>query len=167
VAVEAGETVGKAVEAGLRLIHLIRHHADLAHHGTGCDDSTVRVAEQLLGAAFPPSYRRLIAEFGTWDIGGAEFLGVYRTTAMGGTLLGSVAATLDARRQYGMPDDLIAVAYDGMGNILVLDTSQPDSDGEYPVLAWNPGVRNRADMEKLGTDFGTVALTMCQRALRR
>ncbi|MGW4441682.1 hypothetical protein [Streptomyces sp. NPDC004682] len=40
------------------------------------------------------------------EIARDEFLGVYRTPAMGRTLLGSVAATLDARR-YGMPSDLI------------------------------------------------------------
>ncbi len=65
----------------------------------------------------------------TWDIAGAEFLGVYLTPAVGEMLLGSVTDTLDTRRQYGMPDDLTAVMYDGIGGILVLDTSHPDADG--------------------------------------
>lgn len=158
--------MSNAVDAGERLIRLIRKHAGQGNHGTGCDRATIRAAEQLLCAAFPPSYRRLVEEFGTWDIAGAEFLGVYLTSAAGETLLGSVTATLDARRQYGMPENLIAVMYDGMGGILVLDTSRPDADGEYPVLVWNPNVRDRDDMEKLGADFGTVALAMCQQAVR-
>ncbi len=158
--------MSEAVDAGERLIQVIREHADQANHGTGCDSGTIRAAERLLGAALPPSYRRLVEEFGTWDIAGAEFLGVHLNPAEGETLLGSVTETLDARQQYGMPDDLIAVMYDGMGGVLVLDTSHPDADGEYPVLVWNPGVRDRDDRERLGANFDTVALAMCQRAVR-
>ncbi|GAA4976330.1 SMI1/KNR4 family protein [Streptomyces hyderabadensis] len=72
-----------AVEASERLIELICGNDDIANHADGCDAGRMAAAENDLGLAFPPSYRRLIEEFGTWDIAGEEFLGVYQTPAMG------------------------------------------------------------------------------------
>ncbi|WP_437019677.1 SMI1/KNR4 family protein [Streptomyces sp. enrichment culture] len=156
-----------AIEASERLIELVRGNDDIANHADGCDAGTMAAAERDLGVTFPPSYRRVIEEFGTWDIAGEEFLGVYQTPAMGQALLGSVAETLDARSQYGMPSDLIVVMFDGMGGLIVLDSSQVDQVGEYPILTWNPGVADRQSMERLGDDFGSFALSLCQRAVTR
>ncbi|MFG2402154.1 SMI1/KNR4 family protein [Streptomyces lydicus] len=115
----------------------------------------------------PPSYRRLVEEFGTWDIAGEEFLGVYQTPAMGKKSLGSVTETLDARSQLGMPSNLIVAMFDGMDGMVVLDSSQVNKEGEYPVLVWNPGVVDRESMERLGDDFGSFAFALCQRAVTR
>ncbi|KOV76104.1 hypothetical protein ADL01_16820 [Streptomyces sp. NRRL WC-3618] len=156
-----------AVEDSERLIELVRANDDIANHADGCDTGTITAAERDLSVMFPPSYRRVIEEFGTWDIAGEEFLGVYQTPAMGQKLLGSVTETLDAHSQYGMPSDLIVVMFDGMGGLIVLDSSQADQEGEYPILVWNPGVADRQSMERLGDDFGSFALSLCQRAVTR
>ncbi|WET76744.1 SMI1/KNR4 family protein [Amycolatopsis sp. QT-25] len=156
-----------AVEASERLIDLVRANPDLANHAEGCDELTVATAERVLGIPFPPSCRRLIEEFGTWDIAGEEFFGVYRTPALGKELLGSVMETLSARDQYGMPADLIVVMSDGMGGLVVLDSSQVDEVAESPVRVWNPGVPDRGSMETLGENFGLFALDLCQRAVTR
>jgi hypothetical protein len=156
-----------AVEASQRLIELVRDNDDIANHADGCDPETIAAAEDQLGLAFPPSYRLLVEEFGTWDIAGQEFLGVYRTPAMGEKLLGSVAETLDARTGYGMPSDLVVVMFDGMGGLVVLDASRADGKGEYPVLVWNPGLADRESMERLGESFGPFALDQCRRAVDR
>jgi hypothetical protein len=150
----------RAVEASGRLIALVRANDDIANHGDGCDSQMMVAAEHDLGVTFPPSYRRLIEEFGTWDVAGEEFLGVYRTPAMAAGLWGSVRETRVARDRYGMPSELIAAMFDGMGGIVVLDASRPDSDGEYPVLVWNPGT-----VDRLGDDFGSYALGLCERAV--
>ncbi|GGZ89809.1 MULTISPECIES: SMI1/KNR4 family protein [Streptomyces] len=156
-----------AVEASERLIELVRGNDDIANHADGCDVGTMAAAESDLGVPFPPSYRRLIEEFGTWDIAGEEFLGVYQTPSLGQKLLGSVVETLDARSRYGMPSDLIVAMFDGMGGLVVLDSSQADQDGEYPVLVWNPGIADRESMERLGDNFGSFAFALCQRAVTR
>ncbi|MFD7237045.1 SMI1/KNR4 family protein [Streptomyces syringium] len=154
-----------AVEASEKLIDLILANEEIANHAEGCDEEVISAAEREMSIAFPPSYRRLIEKFGTWDIAGEEFLGVYQTPAMGEKVLGSAAETLDARNQYGLPSDLIVAMFDGMGGLIVLDASQPDQQGEYPVLVWNPGSADRESMEKLGDNFGSFALHQCQRAV--
>lgn len=156
-----------AIEASDRLIEVVRTNDDIANYADGCDAETIAIAERELGILVPPSYRRLIEEFGTWDIAGEEFLGIYKTTSMGEKLMGSVAESLDARSQFGMPADLIVVMFDGMGGLVVLDASQIGRDGEYPVLVWNPGALDRENMERLGDNFGTFALSLCWRAVAR
>jgi D-hexose-6-phosphate mutarotase len=57
--------------------------------------------------------------------------------------------------------------FDGMGGLVVLDSSRVDQEGEYPVLVWNPGVKDRKSMEKIGDDFGSFSLSLCRRAVNR
>lgn len=156
-----------AAEASERLIELVLANDDIANHSDGCDAELITAAERELGSKFPPSYKRLIEEFGTWDIAGEEFLGVYQTPGMGSKILGSPAESLEARARYGMPSDLIVVMFDGMGGLIVLDASQADREGEYPVLVWNPGSIDREGMEKVGDSLGSFALDLCRRAVDR
>ncbi|MFE6611141.1 SMI1/KNR4 family protein [Amycolatopsis sp. NPDC057786] len=153
-----------SVEASERLIDLVRANGDLSNHAGGADEGMISSAERTLGVAFPPSYRRLVEEFGTWDIAGREFLGVYRTPGRGPRVLGSAAETLEMRRDHGLAPELIVVMFDGMGGAVVLDSSRPDDSGEYPVLAW----AHADDVpEKLGDDFGSFALALCARSVHR
>ncbi|MFG2782602.1 hypothetical protein ACGFY7_32785 [Streptomyces prunicolor] len=46
-----------------------------------------------MGLTFPPLYRLLIEEFGTWEVPPTEFLDAYRTQRARDMLLGSVAET--------------------------------------------------------------------------
>ncbi|AGM08451.1 SMI1/KNR4 family protein [Amycolatopsis keratiniphila] len=140
-----------SVEASERLIELIRANEDISNHADGWDEATISAAERTLGAALPHSYRRLLQEFGTWDVAGEEFIG-------------PLTETLEMRRDYGMPAELILVAFDGMGGVVALDSSQPNDAGEYPVLGW---VHHNEPSEKLGDDFGSFALALCARSLYR
>ncbi|GAA4976336.1 hypothetical protein GCM10023257_11700 [Streptomyces hyderabadensis] len=81
--------------------------------------------------------------------------------------MGSVAEILDARSLYGIPSDLIVAMFDGMGGLVVLDSSKVNQEGEYPVLVWNPGVVDRESMGRLGDDFGSFVFALCQRAVTR
>lgn len=155
----------RAVEASEQVIALVRDNEDSANHADGCDVGMLDAAEREMGLAFPPSYRRLLEEFGTWEIAGKEFLGVYKSPAGGDALLGTVDQTLEARRQVGLPADLMVVMVDDVWAFVVLDTSQRDQDGEFPVFAWNPGLPDRDSMERVGGDFGSFALEECQRAM--
>ncbi|WP_102922442.1 SMI1/KNR4 family protein [Streptomyces noursei] len=154
------------IKAVVEFIGLVRAHEDIAHHADDCTPEMIREAEEALGLTFPPSYRRFVEELGTCDIGGTEFLGVYRTELGVDRLWGSSYETIDARNQWGMPHALIAVEYDGMGGTIVLDSSQPSVDGEYPVLVWEAGAEARGPMESLAPDFGSYALDVGRRAVQ-
>ncbi|MFJ2407214.1 SMI1/KNR4 family protein [Streptomyces xanthochromogenes] len=151
----------RAMEAVEKLITLVHANEDEANHLGACDSRLIEAAEHAMGLTFPPSYRRFVEEFGSLDIAAEDFLGVYKTPAGGDTLWGSSRETLDARDS-GMPLELIAVQQDGMGGIYVLDSSSPDSDGEYPVMIWEPW---RTSMEFQGNSFGEFALSAVLRAL--
>jgi hypothetical protein len=153
------------IEASRQVIDLVRANEDRARHQQDCSPDIIARAEREMGLTFPPSYRLLIEEFGTWDVPPTEFLGVYQTERAGDVLLGSVAETLDARATVGMPPELMVVLLDDVWLFAVLDTSQPDEDGEYPVFAWNPGVLDGGLMEKIADSFGEFALRECQQNL--
>ncbi|MGW4909506.1 SMI1/KNR4 family protein [Streptomyces sp. NPDC004270] len=156
-----------ALRAAEQVIALVRAHEGVARHGDGCPAEAVTLAEAETGLAFPPSYRRLIEEFGTWEVPPTEFAGVYRTPARGDRLLGSPTHTSEDRERLGLPHHLMVVMHDDVLGVVVLDTSGPDQDGEYPVYAWNPGVPEGGRMERIADSFGEFALDECRRNLRR
>ncbi|WP_181799532.1 SMI1/KNR4 family protein [Kitasatospora acidiphila] len=127
-----------------------------------CGPRTCRAGTRL---PLPPSYRYFLAELGSCEADGTDFLGVYRTAAMGDTLLGTVEATLDARTDERFPRELLVIQYDGMGGLVSLDTAQHDADGEHPVVVWDPGSGDRGGPERLADDFGSYALRQCGRSL--
>lgn len=61
-----------AVEASERLIELARDSDDIANHAGGCEAGVLATVERDVGVTFPPPYRRMIEEFGTWDIAGGR-----------------------------------------------------------------------------------------------
>ncbi|MGX1476831.1 UNVERIFIED_CONTAM: hypothetical protein RKD50_005639 [Streptomyces canus] len=153
------------IEASRQVIVLVRANEDRTSPGRGCSPETIARAERELGLTFPPSYRLLIEEFGTWEAPPTDFLGIYQTERAGDVLLGSVTETLDARAEVGLPPELMVVLLDDVWLYAVLDTSQPDDDGEYPVFAWNPGVLDGGLMEKIADSYGEFALTECRQKL--
>lgn len=156
-----------ALDAVDELISLVRLNSDIAHHAGGCPPEVLRLAEAQLGLRFPPSYRRFVAEFGTCDIAGEEFLGVYRTDAMGDQLLGSVRETVNARGRWGLPAAMLVAMFDGMGGLIVLNTAVKNSEDESPVLVWTPAGNESGNTEQLAQDFGRYALGLCKSAVQR
>lgn len=152
-------------EAAEEVIRLVRAHENVAHHVDGCSPEVIARAEAEMGLTFPPSYQRLIEEFGTWEIPPADFPGVYQTPARGDEVLGTPAYTQENRTGLGLPHHFMVVKHDDVWGAVVLDTSQPNQDGEYPVFAWNPGVPDGGLMEKIADNFGEFALRECRQNL--
>jgi antitoxin YobK len=145
------------VDSVRELAELIRNNPDRANFTGGISEEDVERAERELSTTFPPSYRYFLRELGSCEAGGVDLMGIYRTPARGDQLLGTVSQTLETRADERFPAELLVIEYDGMGGIISLDSSRTNEDGEYPVVAWDPG-----GVEQLDDDFGTYALRRCQ-----
>ncbi|WEO94652.1 SMI1/KNR4 family protein [Streptomyces sp. FXJ1.172] len=154
------------VDSVRELVELIRDNPDECNFTGGLSEQDIARAEAELATTFPPSYRFFLAELGSCEAGGVELLGIYRPPARGDQLLDTVSETLDARNDERFPPDLLVIEYDGMGGIISLDSAQRNENGEYPVVAWDPGADARRGPERLADDFGTYALHRCQIGLR-
>ena len=100
--------------------------------GSGVDEQAVLQAESALGVLFPPQYRRFLARFGSGFVSSEEFIG------LGGPRHLDVAwLTIELRsRKKDFPKSLIPIRADGFGNYDCLDSNNPTSDGEFPVVVW-------------------------------
>jgi hypothetical protein len=155
-----------AVEDIDAFIHIVKtHDGTVNYHEDPPDAALIEEAEQILGLTFPPSYRRFLAELGECDIEGRGSYGVWRRRDDPKQLMGTVAYTLDERRDAEMPVALIAVQHDGTGGFYVLDTAQPDDEGEAPVFVYlPPWVTSGEPLEYIAPNFGTFALAQGRRA---
>jgi hypothetical protein len=155
------------IESVIALVELLRNNPETCNWTGGLSTQDISAAEDQLSVSFPPSYRYFLSELGSCEAGSTEFLGIYRTPAMGNTLLGTVAETLEARQDLDLPQDLLIIQFDGMGGLVSLDVSHSDDQGESPVVAWDPGSAARGGPEPLAQDFGTYVLRECTKALNR
>ena len=156
-----------AIAAADALVVLIRANQDVSNYAPGCGSEVVRAAEGELGVCLPPSYRRLVEEFGAWDIAGEEFLGIIPWHGSGNWPGEVVYETLRARGQQGLPEEMVVTMFDGMGGLIVIDTACTDEQGECPVRAWTGTLGVPARVDDLAPSFGEYALRICEKAVLR
>lgn len=120
-------------------------------------------AEKALGILFPPTYRLFLNKYGCGGFGSFDVFGVIDNNFEKSGELNAIWFTLDERKT-GLPDSFIIISNTGYGPLYVLDSSQKDKNGEYPVLLWMPGAPE-VPTEKVNEDFGEFLLEHVQRAL--
>ena len=138
----------------IQAFDLIRAHEDDADFVGPCDEETIRKAEETLGIRFPPTYRRFIQTYGCGDIAGEEFYGILHDDFQNSGIPDAVWLTL-VERQHGLPEHLVIIYSRGDGTYYTLDASRPNTRGEYPVVAWTPGLSEPdKPLEVVASDFG-------------
>src|SRR5688572_8368564 len=99
-------------------------------------EAAIASAEEALGCAFPPSYRRFLARHGALVLPPrastiAQFCGLGDSEDGKGV----VERTLHARVENKLGESLIIVALGAeLGEWFCIDTSRPRADGECPIL---------------------------------
>lgn len=127
-------------------------------------EAAISAAEEALGVTFPPSYRTFLRTFGGIAIPAHlgvvhEFVGVVPPSPEPSDPPAAqddvVGRTLAARAERKLADHLVVV---GMGaefqEWFCLDVSRPRSNGECPVLLYDP--RDNALDQQFYDDFGQM-----------
>jgi hypothetical protein len=130
-------------------------------------EAAIASAEEAIGCAFPPSYRRFLAGHGALVLPPrastiAEFCGI--TDPLAGRLAhsssdadgkGVVERTLHARVENRLGESLIIVALGAeLGEWFCIDTSRPRADGECPILLFD--ARDNSLDQQFYEDFGQM-----------
>ena len=148
-------------------LQLIQANQDQGYFVGPRGEPLIRAAETALGLAFPPTYRRFLAELGCGDIAGAEFYGLIDDNFASGSVPNGIWLTLKLRNTNLLPPSLVVVSDIGDGGYYAIDTSQRDSQGENPIVAWYPGLsKPEVSPEKVSDDFGAFILQRISEALQ-
>lgn len=158
-----------AIEDVDEFIRLVKaHDGTVTFDEQATEPGLIDEAERILGVAFPPSYRRFLAELGECDIEGNEFYSVWRRRGDPQQLMGTMSYTRQMRQESEMPATMVVIQFDGMGGYYVLDTARTDESGEAPVLVFlPPWVTNGRPLEYIAPSFGAFALAQTRRAVVR
>lgn len=124
--------------------------------GPRTTEEHVAAAEEELGMALPPSYRKLVT---TTDPKDKEY-GLYWVWVEGLDTFGGDIVSVNQQYRGDIPPFLIAVLGTDEGDELCLDTRHPDGRGEYPIVLLNheccgPDV---TEFEALAPDLGEFLL---------
>lgn len=138
--------------------------SDIVHFVGPQSPQVIEAAEEALGVTFPPTYRRFVAELGTGYVGPRKLYGVTAESVHNPDVRGGIWYTLDQRERYGFPEHLVIVGDTGMGEFYVLDTSQPDPLGEFPVVIWFAGgsPEDHQARDTVAPDFGSYLWEIVQ-----
>jgi hypothetical protein len=128
-------------------------------------ESLIKSAESALGLKVPPTYKKFLKKYGCGDINGFEFFGLIHENFEQSGEPDFVWTTINARRKWHLPHHFIIIGDTGDGDWYALDSSQPNSEGEYPVvICCYDG--DTYHTEKIHADFGEFLLTETQFALK-
>jgi hypothetical protein len=128
-------------------------------------EELIQKAEKALGLKFPPTYRLFLKRYGCGGVGSMEVYGIIDDKFNESGVPDGIWLTLKHRNK-GAPHHFIIIASAGYGPLYVLDASQSNENGEYPVLLWTPG-EPPTPTEKVADDFGEFLLEQVQQALSR
>lgn len=149
-----------------RFFSLVDEHEDEADFVGSRSEDLVAAAEAALGLSFPPTYRRFVAEMGAGDIAGQEFYGVITEEFVSSSVPNGIWLTLKARGEWGLPDSMVVVGFDGGVDYYVIDTAKAADGREPPVEIWRPGISTADDqLAQVALDFGGFVLQLTTEGL--
>ena len=123
-------------------------------------------AEEALGVSFPPMYRAFLGRFGCGSIAGFEIYGISSDEFQRSAIPNGIWLTLDERKRTGLPHLLILIAETGEGGYYAIDTGRKTSDGDSPVVEWDPGEQQPLpDLPVIAEDFGAFLRAQISAAL--
>lgn len=118
-------------------------------------ESLVAKAEAALGLAFPPSYRRFLAELGCGDVNGLEVFGLINDKFENSTVPNGIWLTLRERQDIDLNPAYVLIGEGGDGTYYSLDTRLAGKDGEAPVVRLSVDGKQS---EKVAESFGEYFL---------
>jgi hypothetical protein len=145
---------------------LLEKYKDLVVCSSGeKKEDLIEEAQIYLGVYFPISYKMFLRKFGFISLGGCEIYGVIDSDFINSTVPDAIWFSYD-NRQYGLPHYMLQIYSVGEGTTYCLDTSQMNSEGECPVVAWPlGGYETTPVLEIVAPDFGTFFLNLVKREI--
>lgn len=146
-------------------VELITRHLDLADFAGPRSESLITAAERKLGIRFPPTYRLFLSEFGAGSFGSEEIFGVIDEDFEASSVPDAIWWTLQDRKNWQLPDHLIAIYDVGNGEVFYLDLSAKVT---VPVIVYDTAYAPEDQSgEVIAADFGEFFLELVQSQIRR
>jgi cell wall assembly regulator SMI1 len=149
----------------LLAFELIEKNKDKSHFAdVPKTEKLICLAEKTINIKFPSTYRQFVQRYGCGSIKGFEVYGLTDESFDYYGSLDAIGLTLEERENGDIPVHFILIGDVGDGFYYCLDSSQPNEDGEYPVVIWGYGVPEK-NKEKVAEDFGEFLLNQLIEAL--
>jgi SMI1-KNR4 cell-wall len=126
---------------------------------TPASEELIAKAEARLGLAFPPSYRRFLAEVGVLRFASKDVFGLYSDDFDHNAAPCVVLMTL-SERKFGLPPSYVVVYAVGEGTLYAIDTV----DAISSVVAWRSAT---APVEFVAPNFGEFLLETVESEIER
>ena len=136
---------------------LFEEHKQKGFFGGKKDETLIQLAENALGIQFPPTYKLFLKNYGSGGLSGDEIYGITSNNFENSTIPNGVWVTLNERINWELPLTHIIIASTGDGYWYILDSSQPNKEGEYPVCIYQM-FGDEIYQEKVNEDFGEFLL---------
>jgi len=128
-------------------------------HGERNSD-VVAKAEELFGTKFSKQNYEYFKRLGYLSFFGSEFFGLCKDDFSGTHAGCAIEATLQDRKELGLPLEWLTLYFYDDGYYGYLDYSQLNEDGEPPVIVAYYNGKEYTVIEKVAEDLGDFLLTM-------
>lgn len=144
-----------------KAIECIENNRKEMFFGKGASKELVNKAEKALEIKLPFQYRDFVERYGALSFDGTEIYGVTSDNFQNGKIPNGIWYTLDERKKYNLPKQLLIIYHTGAEEYFCLDFSKLNEEGEPAVVAYAFCVDvEYQTYEKIADDFGDFLLDM-------
>lgn len=148
----------------LRSFDLIEKNQKITDFQGLNDNVLIEKAEKCLNLNFPPSYKLFLNKYGCGDVGSTEIYGLIKNNFDAEGEMNILWLIPNERKRYQLPESHIIIGGTDDGFWYVLDSSQTNADGEYPVYIYGFGEDGKSQ-EKVYEDFGEFLLDQVKKEI--
>jgi hypothetical protein len=131
---------------------------------TGATTEDIRLIEDRLGNRLPPSYRKMLSDFGALEFGTVEIFG-WLSQGIDARFITNVVFATERERAAGrITDSMIPFLTSGYGPFFVMDCAEINADGEAAVYEISAGGHEKGK-DRLAESFGAFLSEEVSRAL--
>ncbi len=114
-------------------------------------DSRIQQEEAALELKFPVDYRHFLKQYGAGVFEGCEIYGIVPEKDTK-AIPNGMWATAYLREKMQMPQEYIAIGFDGFGGYYCIDTSCPGKDGLCPVVLFVSSPKDAVPVDEVSVD---------------
>lgn len=132
---------------------------------TGATEENIRQIEARLGVSLPPSYRKMLSDFGALEFGTTEIYG-WLSQGIDAKFATNVVHTTERDRRDGrISGTMVPFLTSGYGPFFVMDCTDIGLDGEAAIYEISPAGYERGK-DRLADSFGAFLIEEVDRALQ-
>lgn len=155
-------------ESYRKAIELMNENKNECHFIGARSEILIKIAEKRLDLKFVGTYLEFLRTFGAGNFGSQEIYGLIDDDFENSSIPDAIWYTIIERREINLPNNLLIIYDNGIGELYCIDFNQQNEEREPCVVSYIPGIdNNEQEYGQVACDFGDLLYELVKNQLSR